>query len=179
MAPRPPAPRRTAFRPAIVLAWRSADSTGSPANRRANAAAPKTSPQPVGSTASTCAPPMRAVRTADESALSTVFPSSRSNPGAATYAAPRGPRVTTTRSTPALSACADRESGSGKLPDLVLVELNQVEQPNQAGASTSGWSTRIPSCCIPRRDYEGRRRSGHESRGAAPARCLGRARSRK
>ena len=46
---RPLAPRNAALRDAIGLAWRRASSRASPANSRPAAAAPNTSPQPVGS----------------------------------------------------------------------------------------------------------------------------------
>src|SRR3954468_14017175 len=60
---KPLAPRYPAFLAASAVACCSALSTGSPASSRANAAAPKTSPQPVGSRVSITGALMSAVRT--------------------------------------------------------------------------------------------------------------------
>src|SRR6185295_7127676 len=131
----PPAPRSAALRDAMAVACRSAVSTGSPARSRAHAAAPKTSPQPVGSRTSTRGAGINAVRAARPTGLpgadrsgpapadgASAWPgttprrphwASESNPGAATYAAPRAPRVTSSSDTPDASAWALSESGSG------------------------------------------------------------------
>jgi len=50
------------------------------------------------------------------------------------------------------SAWADKESGSGD-SCRISSSFNCIrsKQPNQSAASGSGWSTRMPSCCMPRK----------------------------